>query len=52
MLDDIVVTRDDLIAIVQFKNNLSKVFEIKDLGVLKYFLVIEIARSKHGIFIS
>ena len=51
-VDDIVVTGDDLEAIVQLKKSLSKEFEIKDLGALKYFLGIEVARSKHGIFIS
>ena len=31
---------------------MSKEFEIKDLGALKYFLGIEVARSKYEIFIS
>ena len=34
------------------KKSLPKEFEIKDLGALKYFLSTEVARSKHGIFIS
>ncbi|GMP38743.1 hypothetical protein CsSME_00009881 [Camellia sinensis var. sinensis] len=34
------------------KKYLAKEFEIKDLGSLKYFLGIEVARSKDGIFIS
>ena len=48
---DIVAT-DDLKTIVQLKKRLSKEFEIKDFGALKYFLSIEFARSKYGIFIS
>ena len=31
---------------------MTKEFEIKELGRLKYFLGIEVAHSKHGIFIS
>ena len=31
---------------------LSKEFEIKDLGQLRYFLGMEVARSKHGISVS
>ena len=43
---------DDLEKIMELKKRLSKEFEIKDLGALKYFLGIEVARSMHGIFIS
>jgi len=34
------------------KKNLSKEFEVKDLGQLRYFLGIEIARSPKGIVLS
>ena len=46
------VTGDDLEQMAKLKKDLAKEFEIKDLGSLKYFLGIEVARSKHGIFIS
>jgi hypothetical protein len=51
-VDDIVITGDDAIEIRHLKDNLSEQFEVKDLGQLKYFLGIEIARSPKGIFLS
>ena len=51
-VDDIIVTRDDLEEQKQLKENQSKAFEIKDLGVLRYFLGIEVAYSKAEIFLS
>ncbi|XP_021748910.1 uncharacterized protein LOC110714674 [Chenopodium quinoa] len=39
-------------AIVQFKTYLCKCLYMKDLGVLKYILGIEVARSPEGIFLS
>ena len=51
-VDDIVITGDDTLEIAQLKENLSKEFEVKDLGQLRYFLGIEIARSARGIVLS
>ena len=51
-VDDIVLTGDDAEEMQVLKEYLAKEFEIKDLGCLKYFLGIEVARSKQGIFIS
>ena len=49
---DIIVTRNDEKEKNTWKQCLVKEFEIKDLGKLKYFIGIEVARSKQGIFIS
>lgn len=51
-VDNIIVTGDDLIGIQKLKEDLSKEFEIKDIGKLRYFIGIEVAHSKEGIFIS
>jgi hypothetical protein len=49
--DDIIVTGDDEEQ-QMLGQDLAKEFEIKTLGKLKYFLGIEMAHSKKGIFIS
>ena len=51
-VDDIVITGDDEREIIRLKENLSKEFEVKDLGQLRYFLGIEIARSPKWIVLS
>jgi len=51
-VDDIVVTGNDTAEQVILKQNLAKQFEIRELGVLKYLLGIEVAYSKDGIFLS
>ena len=51
-VDDIVITGNDATAIQSLKNNLRQQFHIKDLGSLKFFLGLEVARSKEGIVIS
>ncbi|XP_052882649.1 uncharacterized mitochondrial protein AtMg00810 isoform X4 [Gossypium arboreum] len=51
-VDDIILTGDDSIEIERLKEFLSLEFQLKDLGNLRYFLGMEIARSKAGISIS
>jgi len=51
-VDDIILTGDFLNEIPRLKMWLSKEFEIKDLGHLRYFLGMKVARSKDGILIS
>ena len=51
-MDDIVITRSDSIGISFHKSFLHGQFRTKDLGMLRYFLGIEVMRSKHGIFLS
>nr|ABA94354.1 retrotransposon protein, putative, unclassified [Oryza sativa Japonica Group] len=51
-VDDMIITGNDCLEITRLKRNLSKEFEVKDLGQLRYFLGIEIARSPRGIVIS
>ena len=51
-VDDIVITGSDVTGISSLKSFLHKQFHTKDLGMLKYFLGIEVLRSRRGIFIS
>ena len=51
-VDDIIITGDDLVEMEQLKKELSKEFEIKNLGELRFFLGMEIARTKRGLAIS
>ncbi|KAK2977963.1 hypothetical protein RJ640_029673 [Escallonia rubra] len=48
-VDDIVVTGNDSIRIATLKQYLDTQFRIKDLGKLKYFLGLKVARSSTGI---
>ena len=51
-VDDMIVTGNDDLEMTALQSYLATEFEMKDLGVLRYFLGIEVARSKHGIFLS
>ncbi|CAM8895465.1 unnamed protein product [Rhodiola kirilowii] len=51
-VDDVVLTGTSPSLINQIKEFIHAKFRIKDLGHLKYFLGIEVARSKEGIFIN
>ncbi|CAL8157474.1 unnamed protein product [Prunus armeniaca] len=51
-VDDMIVVGNDQAEMQNLQKYLASEFEMKSLGDLKYFLGIEVARSKHGIFLS
>ncbi|RVW33229.1 Retrovirus-related Pol polyprotein from transposon RE1 [Vitis vinifera] len=51
-VDDIVITGNDHARISDLKAFMHSKFHTKDLGELKYFLGIEVSRSKKGMFLS
>ncbi|RVW56301.1 Retrovirus-related Pol polyprotein from transposon TNT 1-94 [Vitis vinifera] len=51
-VDDIVITGNDHAGISDLKTFMHSKFHTKDLGELKYFLGIEVSRSKKGMFLS
>ena len=51
-VDDIILSGDDHAEIIQLKKRMGDEFKIKDLENLKYFLRMEVAKSKEGIFVS
>ena len=51
-VDDILVTRLDSAALEEFIAKLSKVFALKDLGLLAYFLGVEVCYTDHGMHLS
>lgn len=51
-VDDMIITGNDVSEIAKLEEQLGSEFEMKNLGGLKYFLGIEVARSNRGIFLS
>jgi len=51
-VDDILFTGDDPTMIQDFKQSMVKEFEMTDLGVMAYFLGLEVKQCSNGIFIS
>ena len=50
-VDDLILTGDELL-IHSCKDDLAKEFEMKDLGLLHYFLGLEIWQRSDGLFVS
>ncbi|KAM1079359.1 hypothetical protein ACFX2B_013929 [Malus domestica] len=51
-VDDLIIMRDNVNEINTLKCSIHQQFSIKDLGVLKYFLSIEMATSSRGLFLN
>ncbi|GLU08142.1 hypothetical protein SLE2022_250670 [Rubroshorea leprosula] len=51
-VDDMISTGDDVAGVEELKQSLSQKFEMKDLGVLSYFLGLEVTSSDDGYLLS
>lgn len=51
-VDDVIIAGNNRKEIQKVKDYLHSVFSIKDLGATKYFLGVEINRTKSGTFLS
>ena len=50
-VDDMLVIGSKIELVQRFKDEMEKIFEMTDLGVMKYFLGMEVLQSSDGIFI-
>ena len=50
-VDDMIDVRNSTFALESFKSYLGECFKMKNLGTLKYFLGLEVVRSKHGFYV-
>jgi len=51
-MDDLILTGNNAATCAEFKIYLNNCFHIKDLGLLKYFLGIEVVQNPKGLFLS
>lgn len=51
-VDDMIITGDDTMGISSLKQYLSRQFEMKDLGLLSYFLSLEISHDSSDYFLT
>ena len=51
-VDDIILIGNDMLEMNRLNQSLLSEFEIKDLVSLRYFLGMDVARSKKGIVVS
>ena len=51
-VDDMIITGDDLQDIFYFKSFLKQNFDMKDLGLLSFFLGLEISYDQFGYYLS
>ena len=51
-MDDLIFTRSNPSMFEEFKKAIIKEFEMTDIGLMSYYLGIEVKQKKDGIFIS
>ena len=51
-VDDLIYTGNNTKMMMEFKEDMMKTFEMTDVGLMSYFLGIEVSQRNEGIFIS
>ncbi|KAD4385282.1 hypothetical protein E3N88_25450 [Mikania micrantha] len=51
-VDDIVCTSSSMSMISEFKESMQEEFEMSDMGLLRYFLGLEVTQTENGVFIN
>ncbi|KAJ4724698.1 Retrovirus-related Pol polyprotein from transposon TNT 1-94 [Melia azedarach] len=51
-VDGLIFTGNDELMFTEFKNSMKDEFDITDLGMMRYFLGLEVLQRSYGIFIS
>ena len=51
-VDDLIYVSNDGVMLAEFKKSMMNEFDMIDLGLMHYFLIIEVVQSPTGIFIS
>ncbi|KAG8479389.1 hypothetical protein CXB51_029761 [Gossypium anomalum] len=51
-VDDLLVTRGDKVDLAEFKTKMKQMFEMTDLGLMTYFLGMEVSQTQGGIFLK
>jgi hypothetical protein len=51
-VNDMIITKDDIVGICNLQQFLSQQFEMKDLGSLSYFLGLEVSSDQNGYYLS
>jgi hypothetical protein len=51
-VDDLVITRGDVQELEQFKEQMKKTFQMTDMGLLRFYLGLEVEQNQDGITIS
>lgn len=51
-VDDIIFTKDNIVETKRLKKSLATKFEVKDMRKMRYFLGMQVARSRKGVSVS
>jgi hypothetical protein len=51
-VDDLVITSDNITELKQFKKEIQNTFQMADLGLVRYYLGLEVDQGDSGVIVS